>query len=171
MRENPKHSFTHQSQLFYHELSYVRVLLIIQVHILVCDLDRGHLGSYDVIRSHQQVLANNSRLKRATGMGVVSLWLYCHNESTDMSMSYLGQHLTPRNLDLRSNIDLTILKSSCIWFDAPWREKHGSTRIKPIAFLVGKSFAKKCFWQKTAILCFFIPIEQTVDGSSNMITC
>ena len=64
-------SFMHQDQLFYHELSYVRVLLMIQLQILVGDLDRGHLGSYHVIRSHQQVLAKNSRLKRATGMGVV----------------------------------------------------------------------------------------------------
>ena len=71
MGEKPNPSFTHQDHLFYHELYYVRVLLMIQVQILVSDVDRGHLGSYDVIRSHQQVLSHNSRLKRATGMGVV----------------------------------------------------------------------------------------------------
>ena len=68
-KQNP--SFKHQARLFYHELSYIWVLLMIQVQILVGDLHRGHLGSYDIIRGHQQVLANNSRLKRATGMGVV----------------------------------------------------------------------------------------------------
>ena len=76
MGEKPNPSFTHQDQLFYHELSYVRVLLMTQVQILVGDLDRGYLGSYDVIRNSQQILANNSRLKRATGMGVVPLCLY-----------------------------------------------------------------------------------------------
>ena len=36
----------------YFIINYVRVLLMIQVHILVGDLNRGHLGSYDVIRGH-----------------------------------------------------------------------------------------------------------------------
>ena len=43
---------------------------MIQVQILVGDLHKGHIGSDDVIRSHQQVFANNSRLKIATAMGV-----------------------------------------------------------------------------------------------------
>ena len=66
MAEKPKTSYTHQARLFYHELSYVRLLLMIQVQILVGDLHGGHLVSYDVIRGHQKVLANNSRLKSAT---------------------------------------------------------------------------------------------------------
>ena len=78
------------SYWFYYEMSHVRVLLMIQVRFLVGELYRGHLGSYDVIRGRQQVLANNSRLKRATGMGGVSLCLYCHDESTDMQYELLG---------------------------------------------------------------------------------
>ena len=46
---------------------------MIQVRILVGDLHKDHLGSHDVIRCHQQVFANNSRLKRAIDMGLVSL--------------------------------------------------------------------------------------------------
>ena len=41
-----------------------------QVQILVDDFHKGHLVSDDVIRGHHQVFANNSRLKRATGMGI-----------------------------------------------------------------------------------------------------
>ena len=44
-------------------------------------------------------------------------------------------------------------KSPCIWFDVPWREEHAGTRIKPLAFLVQKLFAKT-FLAKTAILGF-----------------
>ena len=61
-----------RSGCFYHELSYVRLLLMIQVQLLVSDLHRGHMGSYDVIRGHQPVLANALRLKRARDIGVVS---------------------------------------------------------------------------------------------------
>ena len=57
---------------------------MIQVQILVGDLHLGHLGSYDVIRDHQQVLATNSRLKRARDMSGVSLCLYFHDALTDM---------------------------------------------------------------------------------------
>ena len=63
---------------------------MIQVQILVGDLHRGRLGSYAVIRGQQQVLANNSRLKRAREMGVVSLCLYCYDASTNIQHDLFG---------------------------------------------------------------------------------
>ena len=42
---------------------------MIQVQILVGDLHIGYLGSDNVILGHQQVFANNLRLKRATEWG------------------------------------------------------------------------------------------------------
>ena len=33
---------------------------------------------------------NNSRLKKATGMGVISLYLYCHDKSNDMYGVYVS---------------------------------------------------------------------------------
>ena len=116
---------------------------MIQVQILDGDLYRGHLGSYDIIRGHQQVWANNSRSKRARDMAMVSLCLYCHVASIAMQHDLLGQHLTVGGLDLRYNIDLTFLRSPCVWFDAPSREEHAGTRIRPLASLVQKLFAKK----------------------------
>ena len=74
---NPSH--THPARLFYHEFNYARLSLMIQVQILVGDLYRGHLGTYDIIRGHQQVLVNNSRLKTAKDIGVVLLRLYCQD--------------------------------------------------------------------------------------------
>ena len=63
---------------------------MIQVNMMVGNLQKGHLGSDDVIRGHQQAFANNSRLKRATDMGVVSLCLSCHDASTDMQQDLHG---------------------------------------------------------------------------------
>ena len=62
---------------------------MIQVRISVGGLHRGHLGSYDVIRGHQQVLANNSRLIRARDMGEIYLYLYYHDASVDMQHDLL----------------------------------------------------------------------------------
>ena len=63
---------------------------MIQVQILVGDLHRDHLGSYDVIRGYQQILANNSRLKRARDVGIASLCLYCQDASIDMQHDLFG---------------------------------------------------------------------------------
>ena len=90
MGEKPNPSFTDQAPLFYHELSYVRLLLMMQVQISVGALHRDRLGSYGLTRGHQQVWANNSRLKRARDIGVVSLCLYFHDESTDMHYDLFG---------------------------------------------------------------------------------
>ena len=71
MGEKSNPSFTHKIQKFYHESGYIRLLMMIQVQIMVDDLHKGHLGSGDVIRGQKHILASNSRLKRATDMGVV----------------------------------------------------------------------------------------------------
>ena len=86
---------------------------MIQVPILVGDLHNGHLGSDDVIGGHQRVFANNLRLKRDTDMG----WSHClvktHRHAT------WGNMLTSRDLDLRSNFDLTV----------EGRQVYASTRL------------------------------------------
>ena len=76
---------------FRHELSYIRLLVMILLQVLVGDLHEGHLGSDDVIRGHQQFFfTNNSRLKIATNMGLVSLCLFCQDASTDTQHDLLG---------------------------------------------------------------------------------
>ena len=79
-----------RSGIFYYQLSYIRLLLMIQLQILVGDLHKGHLGPDDVIRGHQQLFANKSRLKWATDMGVVSLSFSCQDASLDMQHDLLG---------------------------------------------------------------------------------
>ena len=106
-----------------------------------------------VDRGHQQVFANDSRLNRATDIGVVSLCLSCRDASTDV------QHDLPRStcdLYTRANIDPDLSRSQCIYFDAPCREEHDGARIMPLAFLVRKFFAKR-FCQEIVIFTVFDP--------------
>ena len=105
----PYHSCTHQAPLLYCELSYIWQL-ITQVPILVGYLHGGHLGhTYDAIRGHQQVFDNNSQLKRAGDMGVVSLYFHCHDASTDMQHYLLGSTFDLRWPWLEANSGLTFL--------------------------------------------------------------
>ena len=46
MRKKTNPSFAHQTQLLYHEVSYVRLLSIIQVQILVGDQNLPHVWPY-----------------------------------------------------------------------------------------------------------------------------
>ena len=63
---------------------------MIQVQILVGDLHKGHLGSDDVIRGHQEVFVNNLRMNRATDTGMVSFCSSCQDPSLDMQHDLLG---------------------------------------------------------------------------------
>ena len=160
-KRNP--SFTYQARLLYRELSYIRLSSIIQVQILVGDLLKGHLGSYDVIRGHQQVLANNPRLKRAKDVGMVSLCLYCHDASIDVQHDLFGLAVDVRCPWPEVKYLPDLFRSPCIWFHAPWREKHADIRIRPLVFLVQRLFAKKRYRQKTGILGFgFLARKQLI---------
>ena len=63
------------------------ILLMIQAQVLVGNLYRGHLG---VNRGYRQVFANDSRLKKAKDMGLVSSRLLCQEAATDMQHDLLG---------------------------------------------------------------------------------
>ena len=113
----------------------------------------GHMTSSEVINRFW-LITNDWK--------VLETWAWSHcacivrTHRLISSMTYLGQHLTSGDLDLRSNIDLTFLRSTCIWFDVPWREEHVDAQIKPLVFLVQKLCAnKKGCWQKMlwAIFC------------------
>ena len=44
------------------------------------------------------------------------------------NFTYWGHRVTLPWLDLRSNFDLDLSSSNYTWFDAPWRDKHDSTK-------------------------------------------
>ena len=85
----------------------------------------GHQG-------HQQVFADNLRLRRARDMKVVSMCLSRQYASTDMQLGLR------RDLDLRSNFGLDLSRSCYICFDASWRGKHDGVKIISLSFQTQK---------------------------------
>ena len=83
-------------------------------------------------RGHQQVFADNLRLRRARDMKVVSMCLSRQCASTDMQLG------SSRDLDLRSNFDLDLSRSCYICFDASWRGKHDGVKIIALSFQTQK---------------------------------
>ena len=58
-------------------------------------------------------------------------------------MTYLAQLVTSRDLDLKPNPDIDLLRSACTYFDAFRREEYNATKIRSLAFLVQKLLEKK----------------------------
>ena len=84
---------------------------MIHVQILIAGLHRGHLGSTDV--TNRFLLITNSEKVLQINVGVdliVSVYheLLFKTHRLICTMTYLGQQVTSRDLDLRSNIDLTV---------------------------------------------------------------
>ena len=108
----------------------------------------------EVIWGHHYVFADNSRLKRARDMDVVSLCLSCYDASNGMQHDLLGSifDLTWPWPEVKYWHDLS--RSPCICLGAFWREEHDGARSMTLAFVVLKLYAKT----KTAILRFFLPL-------------
>ena len=81
---------------------------MIEVQILVGDVQKGHLGSDNVIRGHQHIFANNSRWKELQTWA----WFHCVRlvkmHRLICNMFCLGQHVTSSDLDLWSSFDLAL---------------------------------------------------------------
>ena len=100
-------------------------------------------------------------------MGLVSTCFSRRDASTDMQHDLSSSR---HDLDLKSNFDLDLSRSTCICFDAPWQEEHDSVRIIPLAFLVQKLFAINDFCQKRLFWPFLTSIAYSVEDSSNLTT-
>ena len=94
-------------------------------------------------RGHQQVFADNLRLRRARDIEVVSMCLSRQYASTDMQLG------SSRDLDLRSNFDLDLSRSCYKSFDASWRGKHDGVKIIALSCQTQKLSLKNCFAQKS----------------------
>ena len=111
----------------------------------------GHWG-------HQQVFADNLRLRRARDMKVVSMCLSRQYASTDLQLG------SSRDLDLRSNFDLDFSRSCYTCFDASWWDKHDGVKIIALSFQTQKLSLKKLFRSKNAVFDLSWPLTlKTVD--------
>ena len=84
-------------------------------------------------------------------MQVVSLCSYRKYPSFDMQHDLIG---SPNDLDLRSNLELDLLRSKSVAFDASQSDKHAGAITDSLSFLDQKLFIKKRISPKTAILKF-----------------
>ena len=70
------------------------------------------------------------------------------------NMTYLVEHVTSCDLDPRSNSDIDLLRSTCMYiFDAFRLEEHDAAKVMSLALLVQKLLAETVF-AKSAILTF-----------------
>ena len=160
--------------IHYHKLSYISLLLIIQVQLLIGDLHRGHLGSPEVTSRFLPITHDWNE-------PVTLTWSHCtchvttHRLICNMTYSghvwgLIGQHVTSRDLDLTSNIDLTVQSHHA--YGSTHLDKW-NTRVPefPARFFSSNCARKQIVLPKTAILAFLTPSTQAIEVSSNLIAC
>ena len=113
---------------------------------------------------------------RALGMGPNCF--FHKDASTDMQyLAYLAEHVTSRDLDLRSNSEIDLYRSTCTHFDAFRGVEHDAAKIMSLAFLVQKLFVKNRFFSNKCYFDLSWPIAQCprdaqpVEVRSILMTC
>ena len=150
MREKHNPSYTHLVRLFYHVLSYIRLLLMIQEQILVGGLRGGHLVSLEVTNRFLLITHDWNELETWA-------WSHCVCLVTTHRLicnrNYLGQHVTSRDLDLRSNFDPNVQGHHA--YASMHLDKRKTTVPELCRSLsLFKSYLQKKTVVKTAILTF-----------------
>ena len=139
-------SVAHQVRQLYLELSHIRLLLMIHVQILGGDLHRGHLGSDDFTNRFLLITHDWKELQTWAWSHCACLvkahGLILEESTCDLTWSWPEVKYWP---------DRSRPNGAC--FDALW-EKHDGARIRPLAYLVQKLFAKKHVCKKTALAFF-----------------
>ena len=87
--------------------------------------------------------------------------------STDRQHDLFG---SGHDLDLRSNFQRGLSRSTYISFDAPRQEKHDAGKINVVPLLSQKLLQKNLYCKKRLFLEFLLPGGQTVDLRSNLRT-
>ena len=131
--------------LFISRYSYIRPISMTGMQFWPNDLS---FGSFEVIWDHNSFLPitfDRIEIERWGWSEYVSL---AHTHRVISNMTYLVRHVTSRDLDLRSDSDIDLLRSNCTYFDASWRQEHDAAKTLSLAFLVRKVLAKKHFWKK-----------------------
>ena len=137
--------------LFISRYSYIRALSMARMQFWPNDLS---FESLEVIWGHIRFLPlsfDRIEIERWGWSQCVSL---AQTTRLIFNMIYLTSHVTSRDLDLRSNSDIPLLRSICAYFDAARREEHDTSKNMSLAFLVQKLFGKNRFIKKNATFYF-----------------
>ena len=142
--------------------------------------------SFGITRDHQQIFANNSRLKRTRDMGKVSLCLSCHEASTDTQHDLrVLTYVTSQPLSCGQILTLLLNITRCS-FEAPltremrWCPNYDASFLSPKVSCAKNVFAKNrnfdVFWPlvpKSLMLAqnWWYVGERKVEEQSNSFFC
>ena len=73
---------------------------------------------------------------------MVPICFFRRDASNDIQYDLLGSTVTSGDIDLRSDFEIDLFRSTCTYFDAFRREEHDAAKIMSLALLVQKVFAK-----------------------------
>ena len=141
--------------LFMSRYSYIRPLSVTRMQFWPDDFS---FRSLEVIWGHIRVLPlffDRIEIERWGWSQCVSL---AQTHRMICSMTYLARHVTSRDLDLRSNSDIDLLRSKCTYFDASWRQEHDAAKNMSLTFLVQILFAKKNIFAKRRYFDLYWPL-------------
>ena len=111
---------------------------------------QGHLRSHEVTDGILPITFDRVKIENWKWRQCVFL---VNTHRLIWNLTHLGHIGSPRDLDLRSTFENDLSRSSSIWFEKNWREKHDGVICFILAFLVKRLFAKKkC--KKTVISIF-----------------
>ena len=100
---------------------------------------KGHMRSSQVIRVHKTFFDNNLLQIKDREATLAPLCLSRRDASTDMQHDILG---SSRDLDLRSNFQLDLLRATCVSFEPPWLGEHDAVKIIYLPWVHKKLFGK-----------------------------
>ena len=145
---------------FYSESTGGSMLIISR--FLIVGSSRWHMRSFDLMTAPsghfevilgQKCFSSNLWMNRDRDLG----WSQCISlaeiHQLACNISYSGQHVTLRNLDLRSNFSYDVLRSICASFDAFRWEKIGGRSFFP-GFLCSNVTRRKNDFAKRATVTF-----------------
>ena len=119
------------------------------------------------------LFASNFWHNRDRSLWMVPMYFFFLAETHRLicNTTYLAQHVTSYELDLRSNSENGLVRSIWTYFDASWREKHDAAKIISLAFSVQKLFAKKRFCKKALFWPFLTSVALPDEIRSMLIAC
>ena len=126
---------------------------------------KGHLRSSHVMRVYKTFFDNSSLQIKVREAKLAPLSLSRRDASTDMQHDIPG---SSRDLDLRSNFQLDLLRSPCMSFEPPWRGEHDSVKIISLPWVHKKLLVTFHIRKKTMIWTLMAFGAYTIDLTSNL---
>jgi len=133
---------TYQITPIFSRLCHMKSFLMIHVQLLSNDLPQGHLRSQRGHRGFLPITFDRVKIENWKWRQCVCL---VNTHRLIWNLTHLGHIGSPRDLDLRSTFENDLSRSSSIWFEPNWREKHDGVICFVLALLVKKLFAKNNF--------------------------